>query len=471
MGFRTTGILALLLIGLLAFLYYYEIGGEDARKKAAEDAKKVFAIDEKNVTRLTLRRGNTTLVCAKDGDLWQILSPIKTDGDRGSIESLIRSVKNAEKTGAVADSEDVASGKVDLADFGLDTPDVSLTLEQAGQGVDTLHLGDKSPTGSYAYFMRSGDPGILTTNAWRKSGFEKGLLDLRDKRVLPFERDAVRKIEVTSGGREIVLAKREGVWHLEHPVTDRADDEAVRRLLSRLHTVRARDFSAEEADDLSKYGLVEPRLSVSLYEGEGLAKKTSLFGDPTWVGGKLRYHGKYLAKPPIFQVDSSFVADVDKTPSDLRVKAIFAFDSTGVDRVTLAYADSVVDCARDTVGDGWDVIEPASVSLSSKIEDVIDEVNDLKAEGYVSGEAPNPADYGLAPPLVRVTIRRGGEIVREVSVGKVGDKAYASVDGRTQIVEVKEKILKRLKVQLTPLEANEGVAEPMRVVPSATNDG
>ena len=173
----------------------------------------------------------------------------------------------------------------------------------------------------------------------------------------------------------------------------------------------------------------------------------------------------------MFQVDSSLVGDLGKTPSDLRIKKIFAFDSTGVDRVTLVYADSVVDCARDTVGDGWDVLVPASVSLSSRLEDVIDEVNDLKAEGYVPGEAPNPAEYGLSQPQVRVTIRRGDDIVREVAVGRVGDKVYASVDGRSQIVEVKEKVLRKLKVQLTPIEPDLGVSDTIRADQPVSNDG
>ncbi|MDP6779412.1 MAG: DUF4340 domain-containing protein [Candidatus Latescibacteria bacterium] len=468
MGFRTTGILGLLFIGLLAFLYFYEIGGEEARRKAAEDAKKVFSIDEEQVKRVSVRRRDTTLVCVKDGDLWQIVEPIRTDGDRGSIESLIRSVKNLERTGAIADSEDVASGEVELADFGLKDPDATLALERSDGDADTLYLGDKSPTGSYAYLRRSGDPGILATNAWRKSGLEKGLFDLRDKRVLPFDRDDVRKIEVTGSGREVVLVRQEGEWHLEKPIQDRADEDAVKRLLSRLHTVRARGFSANEAADPSRYGLADPRLEVSLYEGEGLAKKTSVFGDPIRVGGKLRYHGKYLPKAPVFQVDSSLVGDVNKTPSDLRIKEIFAFDSTGVDRVTLAYSDSLVDCARDTVGDGWDVLHPPSVTLSSTMEDLIDDVNDLKAEGYVDGEAPHPADYGLDPPQVRVTIRRGSDVVREVAVGKVGEETYASVDGRTQIVEVKERILNRLKVRLTPMEPDAAADTTRAEIPGAS---
>ena len=131
----------------------------------------------------------------------------------------------------------------------------------------------------------------------------------------------------------------------------------------------------------------------------------------------------------------------------------------------------MVDCARDTVGDGWDVLVPASVSLSSRLEDVIDEVNDLKAEGYVPGEAPNPAEYGLSQPQVRVTIRRGDDIVREVAVGKVGDKVYASVDGRSQIVEVKEKVLRKLKVQLTPIEPDLGVSDTIRADQPVSNDG
>ncbi len=460
MGFKTTGVLAVLFIALLGFFYFYEIKGGEERKEAEAEAKKVLQIDDKQVTRLTVQRRDTTVVVAKEGEGWRVLAPLKTEGDRANIESLLRTVNNLERVQVVADEAAVAGGAVDPGDFGLgERPDITVVLEQEGRR-DTLFFGDKSPTGSYAYLRMSGSPEILAISSWRKSSFDKGLYDLREKRVMPFDRDAVRKIELSYDGQTIVMLKQGEEWQLEKPVAERGDSETIRRFLSRLWTARAKRFAAEEATDLAPYGLDNPWMRVSVYEGEGLALKEAIVGDAVRAGRINRYYVKYAAKSPILMVDSSFVVSMKKSLSDLRYKKIFAFDAGGIDRVTLVYPDSTVDCKRDTSGAVWTAVEPRFHIVSDEnVAELIGEVQELEAKSFVAETLDAPEAYGLDVPAIQVKLWAAGRLVREVLVGKKGDEVYAKGDHRPQVVEVLNSILGKLKLDLIAV-APTATAEP-----------
>lgn len=451
MSFKTTGFLAALFIALLGFLYFYEIRGGEGRKQAETEARKVLRIDDTEVVRLVVQREDTTVVAVREGDGWRILEPLKTGGDRANIESLLRTGKKLEKVQVVADEASLISGAVDPADFGLGKPEITVVFEREGEQRDSLFFGDKSPTGSYVYLRVSGSPEILAVGAWRKSNFAKGLYDLRDKRVVLFDRDEVRKFEIARDGQVIVASKQGGDWRLEKPVADRGDSLVIRRLLSRLWTAQAKRFVTEEATDLAPYGLDDPWMRISIYEGEGLALKEVILGDGLRAGRIKRYYGKYVAKSPVFTVDSTFVKEMMKTPSELRYKKIFAFDSEGIDRVVLVYPDSTVDCRKDTSSQAWTTLEPRFHAASGKsVEDLIERVKELEAVRFAAETLVLPETYGLDAPAVQVKLWKAGQLAREVALGRKGEQVYARGDARPQVVEVGRSILERLTLELSP---------------------
>ena len=437
-------------VALLVYLVLYE--GPGRRGGETEKAETILDIEAEKVTRVTLHRGDTTLVAMRDGAGWQITAPVSTAGDRGNLNALVRSAGNIDRVGVVADSAAVTQGEVALADFGLAEPDVVVVLERGEGKVDTLYWGDKSPTGSYAYLRRSGGPEILTTSAWRKAQFDKGLFHLRERRVVPFELEEARKLEIKHGGREVVAAVHDGAWRLERPVGDRGDEPAIIKVLNRLRSGKATRFAAEEAADLAPYGLDDPWLTVTVYVGEGMAQKTLVVGGKIREGRFLRYYGKYLPRRPIFTVDSAFVASVKKMPSDLRYKEIFEYEREGVDRLVLAYADSTVECEWVPSGGAWVVRSPRHREvLNSEVEGLLDRVRDLKAKRFVAESLEDPVRYGLDRPVLDLRIWKAGELVRAVTLGEGDKTVYVVGDARPQVVELDMIAAGNLRLELLPV--------------------
>ena len=448
MGFRTTAILGILFLALLGFFYFYELEVAEERRRAAEREKSVLSIETEAITRVEVTWADTLLVAVKEGTHWQILEPIRFDGDDGNFHGLTQIAGELDKQRVIAERAAVEAGSVDLSEFGLAEPEVVLVIHQAGGDPDTIYVGDKTPSEGHFYLRRSGNPEILMSSGWRKDFFQKGLFYLRDKQILPFKvLEDIGRIEVASRGRLVEAVKQGESWYLQKPASDRADDDAVRTFLNRVRSGRILRFVDEGGEDLSRYGLDRPSVRLSLFERN--EKKTLILGDTTAVNGNTRYYGKYLGRSPVFLIDKSLIAELLVSSLNLRHKQVFRFERAGVDRISLVYPDSTVHCEIDTTSNEWVVLSPVSrLVLSSKVEGLIQKASAIKAKRFVSEAVDDPGRYGLDAPIVRAGFWKGAELRRGITVGKVGDVIYALSDARPEVVELYEAALGELALEL-----------------------
>lgn len=438
----------LLLAALVGFVYFYEIRGADERYRARVTAGRLLNLDEAAVSALTVHRGDTTIVLRKSGAAWRILQPVATGGDDGEIVGLIRTLRSMDLERVVADSARIARGEARLSDFGLDRPNLSLAITQTDR-VDSLFWGDRSPTGRYGYVRWSGHPGILAVGAPFRLRLEKGLFQLRDKRVADFNPDAVRKVEIARGGSRVVVEMLSDEWRLTFPVNDRTDAAEVRKLINRLRTAEFTRVVAEASRERGEYGLEEPTLTVSIFDGERERKKTIVIGRRKEGSRFPPFFAAFSGKPMVFLVDSTFVADIRKTASDLRFKRIFAFDASGVDRLKLAYRDRVVECVRDSTGNAWQVLQPKfHIVLEHRIRHFFRTIELLEAEAFVAEELKSPEAFGFDRPALVVTAWRGGATAQKLTVGERDGNVYARGLHRTQVAQIDHRVLTKLKLEL-----------------------
>src|SRR5512147_2333375 len=92
MRLRNTLILALLLLGLGAYLYFVE------SKQIAEEAKKTKLVDfnPDDVTALTLTYPDREIVLEKSDGVWRLTKPVQTAADDITVKNLLRAIADAE---------------------------------------------------------------------------------------------------------------------------------------------------------------------------------------------------------------------------------------------------------------------------------------------------------------------------------------------------------------------------------------
>ena len=95
-------------------------------------------------------------------------------------------------------------------------------------------------------------------------------MEWRDKRVLVIDRDNLQVIEVINSANTIRIIRQDEEWHLESPIQEHADQNAVSSLLSTVEFGEAQEFVTDEAQELKSYGLDPPAATLRVqHEEEG----------------------------------------------------------------------------------------------------------------------------------------------------------------------------------------------------------
>jgi hypothetical protein len=310
----------------------------------------------------------------------------------------------------------------DVKQFGLDPPAYSVEIStDTNPPKFTLLLGDDTPTSSGLYAQVAGNPRVVTVASYLKSNLEKTLFDLRDRRALTLEADQLRKMEVESKGKKYTLEKNpEGVWDLVLPPSVRADKFAVDGLLNQLRGLSMQSIAAEEKKSPATYGLSSPELRLELTGPSGA--QTLLLGKKDKEGD--RYFAVNSALPPVFTLNSSFLTDFQKDPSDFRAKDLFSFSSFDVKHVeiTSPKGRSVFEQQKDNQ---WKQTEGGSKTVpSAKMDTLLSRLRDLRATTFPKGS--DLAPLGLHKPAYQFTVRFGDKNQTEaLEISKVGDHVYA----------------------------------------------
>src|SRR6186713_1960788 len=179
---RSLVVLLVVALGLGAYLYFVESKRDP---DAAEKKDKVFAVEADKIDALEIHAasGETTRV-EKAGDTWKIAAPIATGADGSAVSSIADALSTAEIVTVLQDD-----APADLAQFGLQPARFSIAYRTAGDTTEhRLNIGKKTPTGSELYAQVAGQPRLLLLNGFLEDTFNRTTFDLRDKKVLSFDR-------------------------------------------------------------------------------------------------------------------------------------------------------------------------------------------------------------------------------------------------------------------------------------------
>ena len=456
MRLKTNLVVGLIFVGLLGYVYFFEIRSREADREQAEKSKRLLDFSDSEVRRVVVDRGDTTIVLEKKQGIWVLTEPVKSEADQDAVDRYLRNLRESERERTIADSAAAAADTALAGSYGLADPRLRVLLETEDTVMDTVLFGGDSPTETYTYAQQTGDNReIFTVRAWRFDNLDKGVFDLRDRRVLAFDQEDVREIRLARSGEQLVLARsEEDSWQLLAPVEAAADGDEVDDLLGSLNSAKVKAFVEEESgpEALSAHGLDPAALELSLLVGEDRAEKRLYVGAPEGE----HYAARDPSRAPIFQVDSTLVRALEKEVFDLRDKEPLDFDSDAVTRIELFRADEVLVAEKDTAG-VWTLVEPAGRDAKSwKLSRLVGDLEGLEVEEFVDDHAPDLALYRLSEPYLRIRLEGGTEEIVEVSLSaEVDGMVYAAQAGVPSVYRVEKGVLEDLDLKL------EDVARPL----------
>jgi hypothetical protein len=423
---RNTLLLALAVAALGSFVWLYEIRGSEARLEAAEAEKRLFPDLEAgaiSVLELETEDGQTARLERRAG-VWHLALPLEFPADAAAADGL---------ASAVADlsSEESFDDPAPLVEYGLDgEPRVRF---EAGTRSGALRLGKTSPVGSNTYAVTDAGAPVHIVATHRATAFQKSLDDLREKRILDFDQEQLRRIELRWPEGRVLLTRDSGEspWKVAEPVSDDADGPTVDRLVSDLRYLRATGFDDEPAEDAT-LGLAPPAFEAELeLAAEGAEpRRLSLAVGSVANDDKRAVRGPEAAT--VYEIAAAGLDDFPRRVDAYRIRELLRFAAADARRVELLFQEDGQShsLTAERVEGTWSS-SPDSID-ESRLAQLVAELASLRAEGIVaeSAGAEELVGLGLDPPRLGVRVLGAppedagegaeGPVLGELSFG-VGD--------------------------------------------------
>jgi hypothetical protein len=452
-GVWSTLALVVAAAGLGAYIYFVESERPDSPPKA-----KVFTVEADAIEEIRLTAKGETSLLRKANGTWSMVEPIATEVDQNEISALVSGIANLEE------NREVEPNAASLAEFGLAEPKADVAFK-AGGASGRVRLGDQTPSAGDMYAVKDDGTRVFLVPTFTENTLARSSFDLRDKRVLRFERDKADGVEITNAKGTTAMTRADSVWRITAPVSARGDYGAIEGVLTKLATTMMTGVAAPEMKDAKEYGLDKPTATVVVKTGSSAA--TIALGRT--ADGKT--FARDLSRAMVFTVDESMATDLQKGAADYRRKEVFDFRGFTAKEVVLTRGSQATTLTK-VKGEGENAAEKWQVAVTgdgafaardadaSKADDLLTKVAALRATSF-AGAAP----AGIAP-AIKVTARFDESSREEVAIARQGSTVVGTRADEAGVALLEaasfDEVLKALDAVIAP------PAPPAPATPPAT---
>ncbi len=453
MSSRKLLVLTGVVVALFAFIFFFERKmPTTAERQQKGDLH--WDLPEDRVERIRLDRGTDTVELAKSGDAWNLVRPEAYPADTSTAGELASELADLKNPGG----EPASDGKPE--DYGLAKPGATATIvwtdpkNPAKRLSRTIALGIDIPGTDVTAARVAGAPGILFVPASVAASVRKSADEFKSKEVFVGSGMDVGRIDVTRGRGSLALAKKNGVWWLEQPLSDLADRDVVERLAGDLSSLRVTEFvSGTPAADLAALGLAPPVFRVTITDAK--AAKHVLDLGSTRSDGNSVYASR---QGQVFTVGNALLEELSKEAVSFRDKRLVRFERnevTGVEARVSRTRHSFVRTQADWSVDG-------RALLASTADDLLTAIADVESISFLDG-AEKEAVAGREPEW-EIVVRLAAGPPWKVAIRPLRAELAAVVSGRPGAFTVSREAIDRLATAI-----EKAAAAPPAVTPTAVN--
>ena len=382
-------------IALVVYILLVEVK-KPTTEEAKEEKKVVLRVKPDEVMNIEFYNssGEEIICTRKAKEDWNIIKPVQDKADSGIVASLLSQMEKLK-------AENQLEGG-NIKDYGLDEPKARLRLELTDKEKIELLIGIKTFDDSAYYCKLANKNEIFTLEKYIVDNYiDKKLDELRNKKLVVFDKDKVYKLIIKQGKTEAICEKQDkDNWQLVSPYKARADKDIINMWLINFHNLRIDEFVEEKPVSLERFGLLPPQAVFELYI-EGREKPEVLF-----IGKKSgeKYYAKLKTRNNVVSLDSSSIDDLLKKPRDLQDLYLFSFrDFENIISISVEKGNKKFKAVK--IDKDWQVLEPTKgKGIVWKIENPI---RGLLWSKYQEEFIPKPKELsklGLLPPVITVTL-------------------------------------------------------------------
>ena len=479
MNWRTTLILAALVLAVFAYLRFFEMK-QPSTGEARRQAQNVVNFDRSKVDGIIIQNGDEKIEIRRRDNKWRLETPIKDQADGALVENLLSDLETWQKEGIIP-AKDIEADKAKLNEYGLNRPKLKLKLIGSDRPPEILFGKDAALEGRmYVRFDNSKETFLAKQSV--KKDIDKKAEEFRDKKLTDLTTAQVRRIALKTPAGEMALEKKGEHWDIDKPLRARADDEKVGDLIAQVTTARIQQFVADDHGDLRPYGLAEPRGSITLFGQERtkdqkveIAESIKVFGQEDkgqmlQIGSvpekeKDQVYVRFAPRGAVYTLPKKIEEALNAKPADLRDYHLVRIDINVLDRITIDVPGKAKTVLARKDGH-WTIASRNNAPADSgAVRRLIDKLQNERVTKFVEDIASNLPKYGLDKPRLQLTFssfasentaetKAGEQPFATLAFGKEdGDSVYARLTDEPFVVATHRDLLDQ--VPADPLQWQE----------------
>lgn len=479
MNWRTTLVLAVVVLGVFAYLRFFEMK-RPSTEEARRQAQNVVNFDRNKIDGVIIQNGDEKIEIRRRDNKWRLETPFKDQADGALVESLLSDLETWQKEGTIP-AKDIDADRSKLNEYGLNRPKLKLKLIGSDRPPEILFGKDAALEGRmYVRFENSKETFLAKQSV--KKDIDKKAEEFRDKKLTDLTTAQVHRIALKTPGGEMELEKKGDHWDIVKPLRARADDEKVGDLIAQVTTARIQQFVADDHGDLRPYGLAEPRGSITLFSQEGrkhqkveIADSIKVFGQEDkgqvlLIGSapekeKDQVYVRFAPRGAVYTLPKKIEEVLNTKPADLRDYHLVRIDTNVLDRITIDVPGKgkTVLARKD---ENWIIASRNSTPADSgAVRRLIDTLQNQRVTKFVEDVASNLPKYGLGKPRLQLTFssfasentaesKAGEQPFATLAFGKEdGENVYARLTDEPFVVAVPRGLLSQISTD--PLQWQE----------------
>src|ERR1700739_52739 len=313
------------LAGTLYWSNHRKPASDSVSASSSASTVKIISLKQDDISKLEvkIKSGDDVVLNRVGASSWKITSPKPLMADQDPVSTILYNLSPMDGATVIDEKP------TDLKQFGLAEPEAQVSATEKDGKTHTVLVGDDTPTGDSAYVMLSGDPKVYSVPKNTKTSFDKGLKDLRDKRLLPVDYDKLTSVEVSGPKVHLTFASQDGKWTVRNPTDMRGDTSKLENVIEKLRTATVDPSTpdTEKKQAASSFASGIPIATVKATDASGTQELQ------VRKSGKDAYYAKATAMDGVFKVSSQLGDAVDKNTEDFREKRVFDVAENTPDKV------------------------------------------------------------------------------------------------------------------------------------------
>lgn len=419
MNTRTTVVLAVVALGLLAFILLYERDTLSSGEVAERADRLLERFVRDRVNRVEVKRGGTHTVLVREYEdeedrvgTWRLISPVEAAVDDDAVESFLGALEWAD-----ARRELVGVDEEDRKRFGLTEPALTASFTVADQQVP-ITVGEQDPTEGGYYVQLDDEETVYVVGKDFFEALDHEPGHFRNKALFPEHDPAdAEAFSVADEQGDRALARRPNGWWLTEPYEALASASAVQAALGAVLGAKATRFVQDDPQGLAEWGLAEPALHVRAKGTDVPIGEPSDEGEP-WtvalaIGDACGDHaGERYARAnegPLVCVKDADLEPLRKSADVLRQTPLMNLRDADVSEARITRDGATVTLTSEDGDWTWKSGKREGTADSEAVSEWLRKLRNTRVESFEPFDEASAKERGLGKPRATITLRPPGD--------------------------------------------------------------